>query len=270
VRFEGQEEIVSFTDNKLIKEHDIFPEVNVTAQDFSVMNLSGVLGYNVGFKLENATAKDVRSIQASIYSGETCLQTNTAIMEDFKDEYPNAEQLSSPFDVFGGFNYQRFWRTEGWNKGVSELTVPDKAEIIVTFENGVTATATNTTLTGDVSKIIPDKLISLTWDEDSFEKDSDGAYVVNVDETGSFDISVTAESDYMIDKVLFVIEVTGDNDFTAVAVDGQSLGYDEEGGFWYWGPRNGFTFERGSTTSEFTVTAEPGTYSVRIYTVQLD
>ena len=99
-------------------------------------------------------------------------------------------------------------------------------------------------------------------------KDDNGAYTVNVDETNSFDISVTASSKYLIENVLFIIEVVGDNNFTAIADDGQELGFDENG-FWFWGQKTGFTFARETVTTDFKVTAEPGTYKAKIYAVQL-
>lgn len=254
-------------DTNLVEKENIFPTVGVTAQDFGVF--TAVLGYNVGFELNNATVEDVKSIEVSIYNDETCLQTNTAIMQDFRDEYPNSNQLSTPIKVFGNTDYKRFWTSTGWNQEVSELTIPNKAVIKVTFENDTTAIATNENFTGEISEIIPEELITLTWDADNkFEKDDNGAYTVNVDETNSFDISVTASSKYLIENVLFIIEVVGDNNFTAIADDGQELGFDENG-FWFWGQKTGFTFARETVTTDFKVTAEPGTYKAKIYAVQL-
>ncbi|HHY93370.1 MAG TPA: S-layer homology domain-containing protein [Firmicutes bacterium] len=84
-----------------------------------------------------------------------------------------------------------------------------------------------------------------------------------------FQVTVTAQSEYRIDRVLYIVEVTDGQDFQAVALDGQALGHDEAGGFWYWGPSTGFTFNRGTVTTTFNVTADPGTYNVKIYAVQL-
>ncbi len=90
-----------------------------------------------------------------------------------------------------------------------------------------------------------------------------------------FEVTVTAENRTKdaIDKVLYIIEVTDAQGIKrAVDIEGEEeLGYNENGGFWYWEPSNGFNFSAGAEfTTTFKVTADPGTYDVKIYAVQLE
>lgn len=94
-----------------------------------------------------------------------------------------------------------------------------------------------------------------------------------------FVITVTAENkvkEVAIPNVLYIVEVDGGVFEAVELVNGeekQKLGYDSEGGFWYWGNReNGFTFnfENGIAATTFQVTAGQGNYDVNIYAVQLD
>jgi parallel beta-helix repeat protein len=79
-----------------------------------------------------------------------------------------------------------------------------------------------------------------------------------------------------IGKVLFIMEIkdkegnfVGNDVLTATGTDGQSLGYDAQDKFWYWGPRQGFSFKEEATT-EFTYSfKQADEYSVKIYAVQL-
>lgn len=249
-------------------------DYDVVAEDFTTHNTSGVLGYNVGFKLtKDATIEDISTIEVSIKLGDTILMTNTAKMEELKKLTITDGKLSTPFDVFGTYNYNTdVWSTSGWiATGVSELNAPNNAVIKVTFIDGNTSTVINDNFTGDISKIIPDELIELSWDADTkYTKDSNGNYVITIDEENTtYDISVTATSKYMVENVLFIIECTND-DFSAVGiVDDKEVKLGEESGYWYWGPRTGFTFNRETVTTTFKVTAKPGEYEVSIYTVQL-
>lgn len=109
------------------------------------------------------------------------------------------------------------------------------------------------------------QFIELDWEEPTGTMES------------PFVITVTAENKVKgvaIPNVLYIVEVDG-GDFIAVelvgGVENQELGYDEEGGFWYWGNRNGFTFDyEDEIATTFQVTAEQGNYNVKIYAVQLD
>jgi hypothetical protein len=121
----------------------------VVAEDFGVMTQSGVIGYTVGFGFKNATAADVSQIVIKLYKGTTVLGTITS--NGVLAHYPTATSLSAPFDVKGTFNYvaDGNWAYSGWLANTS--VIPTKAEIKVTFKNGMVDTAVNTTLTGDTS-----------------------------------------------------------------------------------------------------------------------
>jgi len=109
------------------------------------------------------------------------------------------------------------------------------------------------------------ELIKLSWD-------------VRDEYTSPFIVTVSAEKkiDDPIVNVLYIVEIEGGKDnITAVEIENgelkEQLGYDAEGGFWYWGDRTkGFTFDFDSATTQFKVTAKPGTYKVKVYAVQLD
>jgi hypothetical protein len=125
------------------------PLSNVVAEDFGVMDISDVIGYTVGFGLVNATAADVDLIVIELYKDTTVLGTLTS--SGVQANYPTATSLSGPFDVLGSFDYgdDGNWTYSGWLGTDSDI--PDKAEITVTFKNGLVWTATNTDLTGDTS-----------------------------------------------------------------------------------------------------------------------
>ncbi|HRC80854.1 MAG TPA: Ig-like domain-containing protein [Sedimentibacter sp.] len=127
----------------------ISENANVEAQDFGVMDFPGVMGYSVGFKLIDATASDVKEVVVKLCKGEEVLATNTSA--GVLHEYVDATSLSAPFDVFGNFDYEEdgCWDYSGWQGYTSDI--PDKAEITVTFKNGVVRTAINENLTGDIS-----------------------------------------------------------------------------------------------------------------------
>lgn len=81
-----------------------------------------------------------------------------------------------------------------------------------------------------------------------------------------------------IKNVLFIMKIEDkegsvvDNEkLEVVAGDGQALGFNKDGGFWYWGPINeGFTFT-GDASTEFTYTFNAdGEYKVEIFAVQLN
>ncbi|NLM75438.1 MAG: hypothetical protein GX187_05010 [Clostridiaceae bacterium] len=109
------------------------------------------------------------------------------------------------------------------------------------------------------------ELIKLSWD------------VAQDEYTSPFIVTVSAEKkiDDPIVNVLYIVEIEdGKDNITAVEIENgehkEQLGYDAEGGFWYWGDRaKGFTFVESAETT-FKVTAKPGTYKVKIYAVQLD
>lgn len=123
---------------------------DVAAEDFSVMTISGVMGYNVGFKILDATAADVQNVVINLYKGSTLLATNTSKNKLFTT-YSSFSSLSAPFDVFGTFDYEEdgCWAYSGWKGANSDI--PSQAVIIVTFKNGLVKTAINNNLTGDTS-----------------------------------------------------------------------------------------------------------------------
>lgn len=116
------------------------------AQDFGVMDFSGVKGYTAGFNLINANLADITSATVQLYSGITLLQTNTAStsLAAF-----GGSQFSSPFDVLGSFDYiaDGVWVNQRESE-FGKTLVPTKVVGTVTLANGKIVTAENTSLTG--------------------------------------------------------------------------------------------------------------------------
>lgn len=128
----------------------------LAAQDFGVMNASGVNGYTAGFGLTDATLADAQSIVVQLYAGTTLLQTNTATTK-LGTDYPTATSFSGPFDVSGTFNYA----TDGYWTNVrgaeyGKTMVPTSVVATVTLTNGKVVTATNTNLTGTSPAVTTD------------------------------------------------------------------------------------------------------------------
>jgi hypothetical protein len=126
---------------------------SLAAQDFGVMNISGVAGYTSGFGLTGATLAQVKSIVVQLYSGTNLLQTDTATPQI---STLTGTDFSSPFDVFGTFNYV----TDGYWTNVraseyGQTLIPTNVVATVTLNNGKVLTATNTALTGDPTTIFP-------------------------------------------------------------------------------------------------------------------
>jgi hypothetical protein len=129
----------------------------LAAEDFGVVSydsgLGMISGYTAGFGVTDATLAGAQSVVVQLYSGETLLQTNTAILPKFNADITGT-QFSSPFDVSGTFDYA----TDGYwtNVRASEYgqSVPaTKVVATVTLANGKVVTATNTTLVGDPTTI---------------------------------------------------------------------------------------------------------------------
>jgi hypothetical protein len=125
----------------------------LSAQDFGVMNFSGVKGYTAGFGLADADFTGAQSIVMQLYSGATLLQTNTATNPA---EFPGLTQISSPFDVFGTFDYvsDGYW-TNVRGAEYGQTLIPTKVVATVTLANGKVVTAENDNLTGDPATIFP-------------------------------------------------------------------------------------------------------------------
>jgi hypothetical protein len=135
------------------------PTGELAAEDFGVVSydtgLGMLSGYSAGFGLTDATFAGAQSVVVELFSGETLLQTNTAILPKFNADITGT-QISSPFDVSGTFDYA----TDGYwtNERESEYgqSVPaTKVVATVTLENGKVVTAMNTNLTGDPETIYP-------------------------------------------------------------------------------------------------------------------
>ncbi len=126
---------------------------SLLAEDFGVMNVSGVKGYTAGFGLTNATFAGAKSVVMKLYASSTLLQTNTATSKVGTDI--TGIQISSPFDVLGTFDYAAdgYWtNVRGSEYGLN--LAPTKVVATVTLANGKVVTAENTVLTGDTAVII--------------------------------------------------------------------------------------------------------------------
>jgi hypothetical protein len=83
------------------------------------------------------------------------LQTDTAIIPQFNANITGS-QFSSPFDVFGTFNYAAdgYW-TNVRGAEYGQTLIPTSVVATVALANGKIVTATNTNLTGDTTTIFP-------------------------------------------------------------------------------------------------------------------
>jgi hypothetical protein len=140
-------------------------DATLAAEDFGVVNydtgLGQLKGYTAGFGLTGATFEDVQSVVVQLYSGATLLQTNTATAK-VGDEI-TGNQISSPFDVSGNFDYA----TDGYWTNVREAeygqSVPaTRVVATVTLESGQVVTAENTNLSGDPTTIYPEVVVPTT------------------------------------------------------------------------------------------------------------
>ena len=125
----------------------------LAAEDFGVMDQSNVKGYTAGFGLTYATLADIDTVVVQLYSGATLLQTNTGT-----DQINTlaGSQFSSPFDVYGTFNYvtDGYWvNVRGSEYG--QNLIPTRVVATVTLEDGTVLVAENTNLTGDPDSIKP-------------------------------------------------------------------------------------------------------------------
>lgn len=127
---------------------------SLMAEDFGVMDESGVKGYTAGFGLTDATFANAQSVVMKLYSGATLLQTNTGTALIGTTILGN--QISSPFDVFGTFDYvaDGYW-TNVRGAEYGQTLIPTKVVATVTLENGKEVTAENVLLTGDPTTIFP-------------------------------------------------------------------------------------------------------------------
>jgi hypothetical protein len=121
----------------------------LAAQDFGVMNVSGVNGYTAGFGLTDATFAGVQSAVVQLYSGTTLLQTDTLDVGTANVTALTGAQISSPFDVSGTFDYTAdgYW-TNVRGAEYGKTMAPTSVVATVTLANSKVVTATNTNLTG--------------------------------------------------------------------------------------------------------------------------
>lgn len=127
----------------------IAADASLSSQSFVTWNQGGLVGYDAGFTLTNATFDQASSVIIQLYSGNTLLQTNVAINGKLK-----GDQFLTPFDVFGTFNYASdgyFTNTKASEYG--QTLIPTKVVATVTLADSTVLTTTNTNLTGDTSII---------------------------------------------------------------------------------------------------------------------
>lgn len=141
----GEKSIVALGGSKVVTDKALTFN-HVRPQDFGVMQFSGVNGYNVGFQLVDGTARDLKSVEVTLFKGETVLAKNTSMSKLF-NVYPTATQLSTPFNIDGNFTADGFWTYGSWNGTV--LDVPTKAVIKVTYLDGRVFEVVNTNVTGN-------------------------------------------------------------------------------------------------------------------------
>lgn len=133
--------------------------VHLHAEDFGVVNydtgLGQLKGYSAGFGLDGADFSDVDSVVVKLYAGDTLLQTNTALYPKF-DEI-TGDQISSPFDVSGTFDYAAdgYWDNDRESQ-YGQSVAATKVVATVTLEDGTVLTAVNTNLSGDPTTIYPE------------------------------------------------------------------------------------------------------------------
>ncbi len=130
----------------------------LAAEDFSVVNydtgLGMLKGYSAGFGLTDATFEDVQSVVVKLYSSSTLLQTNTGTAKIGTTILGN--QISSPFDVSGTFNYvtDGYWvNTRATEYGQSMPAT--RVVATVTLASGKVVTAENSVLVGNPTTIYP-------------------------------------------------------------------------------------------------------------------
>jgi hypothetical protein len=127
-------------------------------EDFGVVNydsgLGQIKGYTAGFGLTHATFAGAQSVVVSLYASGELLQTNTATAKVGVDIV--GAQISSPFDVSGGFDYA----TDGYwvNTRSAEFgqhLAATRVVATVTLADGQIVTAENTSLVGNPMTIMP-------------------------------------------------------------------------------------------------------------------
>src|SRR3990167_3608060 len=170
------------------------PAGSLAAEDFGVVNydtgLGTLKGYSAGFGLTDATFSGAQSVIVKLFAGDTLLQTNTGT-EKIGDEIIG-NQISSPFDVSGDFDYvtDGYW-TNARESEYGQSVPATKVVATVILENGKTVTAENTNLSGDPTTIYPDPVTATTTVKVTVEKFVNGtmATAVTADMTMGADYS---------------------------------------------------------------------------------
>ncbi|MEA4931871.1 MAG: Ig-like domain-containing protein, partial [Anaerolineaceae bacterium] len=140
--------IASYSDTMVV--------AGLEAQDFGYMYTSGVMGVTAGFGNVNFDLSQAASIKVELFSGSAgayqLMQTNTAIDPDLMAAWT---QFSTPFDIFGSFDYAAdgYW-TNVRETEYGQTAIPTRVLATVTLPGGITLTAENTILTGDRGYII--------------------------------------------------------------------------------------------------------------------
>lgn len=130
---------------------DILSSNHVRAQDFGVMQLSGVNGYNVGFQLvDGKTSADLQVVTVTLYKGDKPLAVNISTHNLLA---LGVKTLSSPFNINGDFDTYSdpYWYYSPW--GGTTADIPDKAEIVVIYQDGSKYSVINDQLSGDPAKL---------------------------------------------------------------------------------------------------------------------
>jgi len=177
----------------------------LAAEDFGVVNydtgLGMLKGYSAGFGLDDATFADAASVVVRLYAaGDVLLQTNT--FDITNTPLITGDQISSPFDVSGNFDYA----TDGYWTNVRQSqygqSVPaTKVVATVTLENGKVLTATNTNLSGDPTTIYPAATYTITATAGAHGSISpSGSVVVTSGNNQTF--TITPDSGYHVADVL--------------------------------------------------------------------
>ncbi len=231
-------------------------EKHIKAEDFGVMQSSGVNGYTAGFSLaEGKNASDMVSIQVSLYDAEdNLLAMNTATHMLLRTTF---NQMSSPFNIDGSFSGDVYWNYGDWNGTVAD--VPAKAVISVTYQDtGRTFTVDNTNLTGSPTKLASSEITTNLASEVMTNEEIDYS-VTTV--ANRYEAEVVRVKATLIEgnEAGFELQYEQDGTFHALAFN--------DGVAWY-GPESGFPL--GDITSDFKILyTEEGTYEYKLDIIRL-
>ena len=253
--------------------------VNLSDGDSLTVEKNEIIGNRTGINFDSAGAATVtlkdNEFKNNTAHGISIGANTTATTFTITDNTFDRNQRSH-------FSHRRYNAENG------ETVSPSREDIVKNnIINGRHAWAWNEEGARWLLVPVQENMLVMSWDEvtDGTVGDND-VLTVSVKENEEKSAAVTAKlKDSLpceegkikeISEVLFIMEIKDkvgnsvDNDvLTATGTDGQSLGYDAEGKFWYWGPRQGFSFKEEATT-EFTYSfKQAGEYSVKIYAVQL-